>query len=130
MSDSEWVNNRYSILNKLKINNWTMELRISKEYIINDRKDNEEQMIRRVLFIRIATFNKEVNKEPANILIDKRLDKVNDWEIVEKDSSINEIIKNTSILVKNTYNRYEDKIKPKYPLYTNQLINTIIVPNR
>ena len=27
------------------------------------------------------------------------------------------IIKNSSILVKNKYNRYEHRIKPKYPLY-------------
>ena len=78
----------------------------------------------------IATDNEEINKEPARILIDRRLDKVNDWEIIEKVSSINDIIKNTSILVKNTYNRYEDTIQPKYPLYTNQLINTIIIPDR
>ena len=60
-----------------------------------------------------ATANDEINKEPAGILIDKRLDKVKDWEIIEKDSRINEIIKNSSILVKNKYNRYEPRIKPK-----------------
>ena len=64
-----------------------------------------------------ATDNDEINKEPAGILIDKRLDKVKDWEIIEKDSRINEIIKNSSILVKGKYNRYEPRIKPKYPLY-------------
>jgi len=78
----------------------------------------------------IATDNDEINKEPARILIDRRLDKVNDWEIIEKVSSINDTIKNTSILVKNTYNRYEDTIQPKYQVYTNQLINTIIIPDR
>ena len=51
-------------------------------------------------------------------------------QIIEKDSSINEIIKNSSILVKNKYNRYEHRIKPKYPLYINQFINTIIIPDR
>ena len=30
--------------------------------------------------------------------------------IIKKDSSINEIIKNSSILVKNKYNRYEHRI--------------------
>ena len=77
-----------------------------------------------------ATDNDEIDKEPARILIDKRLDKVKDWEIIEKDSRINEIIKNSSILVKNKYNRYEIRIKPKYPLYINQFINTIIIPDR
>ena len=77
-----------------------------------------------------VTDNNEVNKEPAKWLIDRRLDKVNDWKIIEKDSSINGIIKNSSILVKNIYNRYENKIKPKYPLYINQFINTTIIPNR
>ena len=77
-----------------------------------------------------ATDNDEINKEPAGILIDKRLDKVKDWEIIEEDSRINEIIKNSSILVKNKYNRYEPRIKPKYPLYINQFINTIIIPDR
>ena len=77
-----------------------------------------------------ATDNDEINKEPARILIDKRLDNVKDWEIIEKDSSINEIIKNSSILDKNKYNRYATRIKPEYPLYINQFINTIIIPNR
>ncbi len=77
-----------------------------------------------------ANDNDEIEKEPARILIDKRLDKVKDWEIIEKVSSINEIIKNSSILVKNKYNRYEYRIKPKYPLYINQFINTIIIPHR
>ena len=77
-----------------------------------------------------ATDNDEIDKEPARILIDKRLDKVKDWEIIEKGSSINEIIKNSSILVKNKYNRYEHRIKPKYPLHINQFINTIIIPNK
>ncbi len=77
-----------------------------------------------------ANDKDEIDKEPAEVLIDKRLDKVKDWEIIEKDSSINNIIKNASILVKNKYNRYEDRIKPKYPLYINQLIITIIIPDR
>ena len=60
-----------------------------------------------------ATIIKVIDKEPAEILIDKRLDKVKDWEIIENGSSINEIIKNSSILVKNKYNGYEIEIKPK-----------------
>ena len=83
-----------------------------------------------LLNIITAADNDEINKEPAQMLIDKRLDKVKDWEIIEKDSRINEIIKNSSILVKNKYNRYEHRIKPKYPLYINQFINTIIIPDR
>jgi hypothetical protein len=43
----------------------------------------------------------EINKEPASVLIDKRLDKVIDWEIMEKGSSINNTIEDISILVKN-----------------------------
>ncbi len=77
-----------------------------------------------------ANDNDEIDKEPARILIDKRLDKVKDLVIIEKASKINEIIKNSSILVKNKYNRYEHRIKPKYPLYSNQFINTIIIPDR
>ena len=73
-----------------------------------------------LLNIITAADNDEINKEPARILIDNRLDIVKDWDIIEKDSSINEIIKNSSILVKNKYNRYEHRIKPKYPLYLNQ----------
>ena len=42
-----------------------------------------------------------INKEPASVLIDKRLDKVIDWEIMEKGSSINNTIEDSSILVKN-----------------------------
>ena len=60
-----------------------------------------------------ATIIKVIDKEPAEILIDKRLDKVKDWEIIENGSSINEIIKYSSILVKNKYNGYEIEIKPK-----------------
>ena len=62
--------------------------------------------------------------------MDKRLDKVIDWEIIEKDSNVNEIIKNSSILVKSKYNRYGLYNKPKYPVYINQLTNTIIIPDR
>ena len=46
-----------------------------------------------------------INKEPAGRLIDKRLDKVKDWDIIENGSNINEIIGHSSILVKNKYNR-------------------------
>ncbi len=88
----------------------------SKGYIINKNNINND--------------NDELDKDPARILIDKRLDKVKDWEIIEIVSSINKIIKNSSILVKNKYNRYEHRIKPKYPLYINQFINTIIIPDR
>jgi hypothetical protein len=34
-----------------------------------------------------------INNDPANIFIDKRLAKVNDWNIILKDSSINKIYK-------------------------------------
>ncbi len=43
--ENEW-NNKYSILNKLKINNWTSELIISKEYIIKRRIINMELIIK------------------------------------------------------------------------------------
>ena len=46
-----------------------------------------------------ATDNDGINKEPARRLMDRRLDKVNDWEIIEKDSGINKISKGSSILV-------------------------------
>ncbi len=42
----------------------------SKGYIINNNNINND--------------NDEIDKEPARILIDKRLDKVKDWEIIEK----------------------------------------------
>ena len=57
--------------------------------------------------------------------MDNRLDKVKDWEIIEKGSNINEIIKNSSILVKNKYNRYGHGIIPKYPIKT-MLVNSAI----
>ena len=107
---------KYSILNKLIINNWTNELIISKEYIIKRRIINMELNIQYRLNIITANDNNEINKEPAKILIDNRLDKVKDCKIIEKDSSINKIIKNSSILVKNKYNRYATRIKPKYPI--------------
>ena len=47
--------------------------------------------------IKIARTNREINKEPAKMLIDIRFDKVMDWEIIEKDSKRNEIIKNSSM---------------------------------
>ena len=49
MKDEWGVENKeikYSILNKLKINNWTKELRISKEYIIKRRIINIELIIK------------------------------------------------------------------------------------
>lgn len=49
---------------------------------------------------------------------------------MENGSGINNTIKNSSNLVKNKYNRNEPKVKPKYPLYINQFINTIIIPNK
>ena len=78
----------------------------------------------------IATDNDWIDKEPAGILIDSRLDKVGDWDIIEKGSNINGIIKDSSILVKNKYDKYGLGIKPKYPLYINPLINTIIIPDK
>ena len=36
--------------------------------------------------IKIARTNREINKEPAKMLIDIRFDKVMDWEIIEKSS--------------------------------------------
>ena len=80
--------------------------------------------------INTAIVNDVIDKEPAGILIDERLDKVKDWEIIEKESSISEIIKNSSILVKNNDTKKALTIKPKYPLYNNQFINTIRRPNR
>ncbi len=88
----------------------------SKGYIINKNNINND--------------NDEIDKEPTRILIDKRLDTVKDWEIIEKVSRINEITKNSSLLVKNKYNRDEHRIKPKYALCINQFINTIIIPDR
>ena len=78
----------------------------------------------------IATDNDWIDKEPAKILIDSRLDKVKDEKQMEKDSNINNIISANSNLVKNKYDKYGLGIKPKYPLYINQLINTIIIPDK
>jgi len=104
---------KYSILNKLIINNWINELITSKQYINKRRITNMKFNIKYKLNIISPIDIKEINKEPATILIDNRLDKVRDWKIIENDSNINKIIKNTSILVKNKYNRYELRIKPK-----------------
>ena len=75
----------YSILNRLKINNWTKELIISNEYIIKRRYINKGVIFIQWLFIIIiiAIVNDVIDKEPAGILIDERLDKVKDWEIIE-----------------------------------------------
>ena len=34
--------------------------------------------------IKIARTNREINKEPAKMLIDIRFDKVMDWDIIKK----------------------------------------------
>ncbi len=54
---------------------------------------------------KIVQINGLIDEEPAGILIDKRLDEVKDWEIIEKCSDINEIIGHSSILVKDMYDR-------------------------
>ena len=47
-----------------------------------------------------AIINKEVNKEPASKLIDKRFANVNDWKNIEKNSNQKIITKNNWDLVK------------------------------
>lgn len=78
-----------------------------KRIIIN--KDNNNINWLRII---TATTNDGINRGPAKIFIDKRFDRVRDWEMIEKISGINEIIKNSSILVKDRYNRYGLGINP------------------
>ena len=101
------------MLNRFIINNWINELMHSKQYINKRRKAVMKFNIKWSHNIITMIDIKEINKDPATILIDNRLDKVKDWKTIEKDSNINKVIKKTSIRVKNKYNRYETRIKPK-----------------
>ena len=60
-----------------------------------------------------AIDNRVTNKEPAAILIDKRLAIVKDWKRLENDSIIYNINNNNSILVKNIYSNNPIIVKPK-----------------
>ena len=94
---------QYSKFNKLKINNWIEELRISKEKTIQRKQHpiKEPTIKRSLINARTATDNKEVNKEPASRLIDKRFANVKDWKKLEKDSSKERSNRNNCNLVKN-----------------------------
>ena len=98
MGDSLVVYIRYSKYNKPKINNWIDELSTSKEIQLqnNIATTIKFKALRLrswvldsilVLLHNNATDNNEINKDPASILIDKRLDSVKDWEKLEKDSN-------------------------------------------
>lgn len=101
------------MVDKLKVNNWTNELRISPEYIISKGIINKE-LIKTILMNTITAIdNRVTNKEPAAILIDKRLARVKDWKRLENDSIIYNINKNNSILVKNIYSNNAIIVKPK-----------------
>lgn len=99
------------MVDKLKVNNWTNELRISKEYI------SSKGIIKLIKILLMNTItavdNKVTNKEPAPTLIDKRLARVKDWKRLENDSIIYNINKNNSILVRNIYSNNATKVKPK-----------------
>ena len=72
------IKTKYSILGRLKINNWTSELIISKEYITKNSPIKSRVNIQYRLNIITANDNGGINEGPAEILIDKRLDKVKD----------------------------------------------------
>ncbi len=50
------------------MNNWTSELRISKEYMIKRRIITMELIIKYILNIITATDNDEIDKDPARIV--------------------------------------------------------------
>jgi hypothetical protein len=77
-----------------------------------------------------AIINKEVNKEPASKLIDKRFANVKDWKKLEKDSSKQRTNRKNSNLVKKRYKRKEHNNNPIDQQYNNQFINTAIRPKR
>ncbi len=77
-----------------------------------------------------AIINKEVNKEPASKLIDKRFANVKDWKKLEKDSSKESTNRNNSNLVKKRNKRKEHNNNPIDQQYNNQFINTAIRPKR
>ena len=121
----------YSRKSKLKINNWIEELRISKEKTIKRRKRIKVPIMLWSLIKAItAIINKEVNKEPASKLIDKRFANVKDWKKLEKDSSKESTNRNNSNLVKKRNKRKEHNNNPIDQQYNNQFINTAIRPKR
>ena len=77
-----------------------------------------------------AIINKEVNKEPASKLIDKRFANVKDWKKLEKDSSKERTNRKNSNLVKKRNKRKEHNNNPIDQPYNNQFINTAIRPKR
>ena len=72
-----------------------------------------------------AIINKEVNKEPASKLIDKRFANVKDWKKLEKDSSKERTNRNNSNLVKKRYKRKEHNNNPIDPKLFIQSVTTI-----
>ena len=67
-----------------------------------------------------SIINKEVNKEPASKLIDKRFANVKDWKKLEKDSSKERTNRNNSNLVKKRNKRKEHNNNPIDQQYNNQ----------
>ena len=63
----------YSINNNEKINNWIIELNISKQKINHNKNKNKYNKNHL-----IATDNSSINKEPESKLIDRRFDNVKD----------------------------------------------------
>ena len=103
--------------NMLNINNWIKQLNNSKQYIkaniinINTPIKTWYNNCSKIdINMQLQMMN--INNDPANIFIDKRLAKVNDWNIMLKDSSINKIYKKNCTLVKNKYNKYDIRDKP------------------
>ena len=62
--------------------------------------------------------------------MDKRLAKVIDWNIVDKNSGVNNETKNTETFVENKYSNKQLNNQPSAKVYNDQFINTPIIPNK
>ena len=69
-----------------------------------------------------------IGGEPAIKLIDKRFAKVIDWNIVENNSGVNNETEYTETFVENKYIDKQPETQPGAQAYSDQLINTAIIP--
>jgi hypothetical protein len=103
------------------------EFKISKQNIHDNKPINPNNIIEFTNNL-INNDNNEVNSEPTNIFIDSRLLNVNDWNIWENESKINNTYKNDDNDDKNDIKKNETKINPYDTIYTTNIINMAIIP--
>ena len=75
-----------------------------------------------------ATIIDCIGGEPAIKLIDKRFAKVIDWNIVENNSGVNNETEYTETFVENKYIDKQPDTRPGAQAYSDQFINTAIIP--